>query len=153
MVKLKDIVYRPASPPKENTEYGVGLVLTPGPNDGLYVKLIVEDVSVALPMRQQPDGAGHRRGRTRGRVFCGVTGGWQSPPRALVPSRACARPVVCAQASSVRCVGAVPVRVPPRPGLRACCCLHAAAVMSLAMYPCIVFVCALIPAYAHAPAH
>ena len=37
MVKLKDIMFRPASPVKENTDHGVGLVLTPGPDSGAAI--------------------------------------------------------------------------------------------------------------------
>jgi len=44
MVQLKNIFYRAASPPKKNLDCGVGLVLTPGPDNGLYVKFIVENV-------------------------------------------------------------------------------------------------------------
>ena len=44
MVQLRNIFYRAASPPKKNLDCGVGLVLTPGPDNGLYVKFIVENV-------------------------------------------------------------------------------------------------------------
>jgi hypothetical protein len=43
MVRLKNIFHRPKSPPKTDSSAGVGLVLAPGPDDGLYVKYLVED--------------------------------------------------------------------------------------------------------------
>ena len=49
MVQLKNIFHRARSPVKENLDYGVGLVLAPGPDSGLYVKFIVENVSVSTP--------------------------------------------------------------------------------------------------------
>lgn len=46
MVQLRNIFVRPSSPRKENLDHGVGIVFTPGPDDGLYVKYIVPDVRV-----------------------------------------------------------------------------------------------------------
>ena len=43
MVQLRNILFRASSPPKKNLDHGVGLVLAPGPDDGLYVKYIVPD--------------------------------------------------------------------------------------------------------------
>lgn len=45
MVQLRNIFIRPSSPRKANLDHGVGIVFTPGPDDGLYVKYITPDVS------------------------------------------------------------------------------------------------------------
>jgi hypothetical protein len=45
MVQLRNIFTRPSSPRKPNLDHGVGIVFTPGPDNGLYVKYITPDVS------------------------------------------------------------------------------------------------------------
>jgi len=134
MVKLKDIVYRPSSPRKENTDFGVGLVLTPGPDDGLYVKLIVENVSVQLPMRCSPMVLGTVAGALVGVHSVGHAGTAVASPCSLCTRARAHGPctrwrAVCGASARSRCV------CRRGQGCGACCCLRAAAMMTLAGYP------------------